>query len=29
VEEPTLEDAGGGHRVRCFLYNEEKKTFFA
>ena len=28
-EEPALEDAGAGHRVRCFLYNEEKKTFFA
>ena len=28
-EEPALEDAGAGHRVRCFLYNEEKKAFFA
>jgi oligopeptide/dipeptide ABC transporter ATP-binding protein len=28
-EEPALEDVGFGHRVRCFLYNEEKKAFFA
>ncbi len=29
VEEPPLEDTGDGHRVRCFIYNEEKKRFFA
>jgi len=28
VEEPSLEDAGAGHRVRCFMYNDEKKAFF-
>jgi len=29
MEEPDLEDAGNGHRVRCFMYNAEKKAFFA
>lgn len=29
VEEPELEDAGDGHRVRCFMYNEKKKALFA
>jgi oligopeptide/dipeptide ABC transporter ATP-binding protein len=29
VEEPGMEDAGAGHQVRCFIYNEEKKSFFA
>jgi oligopeptide/dipeptide ABC transporter ATP-binding protein len=28
-EEPAMEDAGGGHRVRCFMHNEEKKGFFS
>jgi len=28
-EEPALVDAGDGHRVRCFMYHEEKKALFA
>jgi len=28
VEEPALEDAGGGHWVRCFMYHHEKRSFF-
>jgi oligopeptide/dipeptide ABC transporter ATP-binding protein len=29
LEEPALEDAGAGHRVRCFMFNDEKRAFFA
>jgi oligopeptide/dipeptide ABC transporter ATP-binding protein len=29
AEEPELADAGGGHRVRCFLYDEAKKGAFS
>ena len=29
AEEPGMEDAGAGHQVRCFIYNEGKKSFFA
>lgn len=28
TEEPALETAGEGHHVRCFKYNEERKTYF-
>ncbi|MGD9016030.1 MAG: ABC transporter ATP-binding protein [Desulfobacterales bacterium] len=28
TEEPRLEDLGGGHRVRCFKYNDEKSPYF-
>jgi oligopeptide/dipeptide ABC transporter ATP-binding protein len=27
-EEPALLDAGCGHRVRCFMYDQEKKSLF-
>ena len=29
VEEPALADAGDGHRVRCFMYHDDKKDGFA